>query len=72
MCEKRLGELGLFFLEEAKLELSAVLSYLMGGYKDGARLFSDIVNKKTRGDIHVIVGEAPVKSKEKIHHHSSK
>lgn len=45
----------MFFLEEANEELSAILSYLMGGHKDGARLFSDMVSERTRGDIHVIV-----------------
>lgn len=41
----------------------------MGGHReDGARLFSDVVSERTRSDTRVIVGEVPVKSKEKIPH----
>lgn len=33
--------------------------------RTGARFFPDVISERRRGDTHVIVGEVPVKSKEK-------
>lgn len=38
----------------------------MGGHREhGAGFFPDVISERRRGDTRVIVGEVPVKSKEK-------
>lgn len=65
MCKKRLWGFSLFSLEVTKGDPSAILSHLMGDHREhGEEFFPDVISER-RGDTHVIVGEVPVKAKEK-------
>lgn len=55
----------MFSLEVTKGDPSAILSHLMGDHREhGEEFFPDVISER-RGDTHVIVGEVPVKAKEK-------